>query len=69
MSLYRSLAHTHLVDEGKAVDVRYSDSKAFGIVPRSIILDELTACGLVRYTLLWVENCLWLHLKIGGEQS
>ncbi|KAK4832422.1 hypothetical protein QYF61_023101 [Mycteria americana] len=50
---------THLVDEGKAVDVVYLDfSKAFDIVSHSILLEKLAAHGLDGCTLLWVKN--WL---------
>ena len=51
---------THLVDEGKAVDVVYLDfSKAFGTVSHSILLQKLAARDLDRYTLSWVRN--WLE--------
>ena len=51
---------TRLVDKGKAVDVVYLDfSKAFDILSHSILLGKLAACGLDRYTLLWVKN--WLE--------
>lgn len=44
---------THLVDEGKAVDVVYLDfSKAFDMVSHSILLEKLAAHG-------WVRN--WLY--------
>ncbi|KAK4818150.1 hypothetical protein QYF61_007298 [Mycteria americana] len=50
---------THLVDEGKAVDVIYLDfSKAFDTVSHSILLEKLAAHGLDRGTLHWVKN--WL---------
>lgn len=50
---------THLMDEGKAVDVVCQDfSKAFDSVSHGIILDKLTAHGLDRYTLCWMKN--WL---------
>ncbi|KAK4830691.1 hypothetical protein QYF61_012860 [Mycteria americana] len=50
---------THLVDEGKAVDVVYLDfSKAFDTVSHSIVLEKLAAHGLDRCTLRWVKN--WL---------
>ena len=43
---------THLVDEGKAVDVVYLDfSKAFNTVSHSILPGKLVGCGLERYTL------------------
>ncbi|GAB0207364.1 mitochondrial enolase superfamily member 1, partial [Grus japonensis] len=51
---------THLVDEGKAVDVVYLDfSKAFNTVSHSILLEKLVAHGLDRCTLRWVKN--WLE--------
>ncbi|GAB0193118.1 protein O-linked-mannose beta-1,2-N-acetylglucosaminyltransferase 1 [Grus japonensis] len=51
---------THLVDEGKAVDVIYLDfSKAFDTVSHSILLEKLKAYGLDRCTLRWVKN--WLE--------
>ncbi|KAK4828143.1 hypothetical protein QYF61_023959 [Mycteria americana] len=50
---------THLVDEGKAVDVVYLDfSKAFDTVSHGILLEKLAAHGLDGYTLRWVKN--WL---------
>ncbi|KAK4813574.1 hypothetical protein QYF61_011803 [Mycteria americana] len=50
---------THLVDEGKAVDVVYLDfSKAFDTVSHSILLEKLAARGLDGCTLRWVKN--WL---------
>ncbi|GAB0207712.1 hypothetical protein GRJ2_003236900 [Grus japonensis] len=50
---------THLVDEGKAVDVVYLDfSKAFDTVSHSILLEKLAAHGLDRHILHWVKN--WL---------
>ena len=51
---------TSLVDEGKAVDVVYLDfSKAFDTVSHRLLLGKLAACGLDRYTLLWIRN--WLE--------
>ncbi|GAB0183126.1 hypothetical protein GRJ2_000777900 [Grus japonensis] len=51
---------THLVDEGKAVDVVYLDfSEAFNTVSHSILLEKLAAHGLDRCTLRWVKN--WLE--------
>ncbi|KAK4811153.1 hypothetical protein QYF61_019784 [Mycteria americana] len=50
---------THLVDEGKAVDVAFLDfSKAFDAVPHRILLDKLSSCEMSRYTVHWVKN--WL---------
>ena len=50
---------THLVDEGKAVNVVYLDfSKAFDTVSHSILLEKLAAHGLDGCTLRWVKN--WL---------
>jgi len=52
---------THLVDEGKAVDVVYLDcSKAFDTVSHSIVLEKLAAHGLDRCTLHWVKS--WLNV-------
>jgi len=48
---------THLVDEGKAVDVVYLDfSKVFDTVPHGILLDKLAAQGLDGSTLCWINN-------------
>ncbi|GAB0188961.1 mitochondrial enolase superfamily member 1 [Grus japonensis] len=50
---------THLVDEGKAVDVVYLDfSKAFDTVSHSILLENLAAHGLDGHTLRWVKKQL-----------
>jgi len=50
---------THLVDEGKAIDLVYLDfNKAFEVVCPSILLEKLAAHSLGRYTLCWVKNCL-----------
>jgi len=44
---------THLVDEGKAVDVVYLEfSKAFDTVPHSNLLEKLAAHGLDG----WIKN-------------
>ncbi|PKU43410.1 rna-directed dna polymerase from mobile element jockey-like [Limosa lapponica baueri] len=51
---------THLVHEGKAMDVFYLDfSKAFDTISHSILLEKLTAHGLDGCTLRWVKN--WLE--------
>jgi len=51
---------THLVDEGKAVDIVYLDfSKAFDTVPHSILLEKIAAHGLDGCTLCWMKN--WLN--------
>ena len=48
---------THLVDEGKAVDVVYLDfSKAFDTVPHNILMEKLAAHSLDGCTLLWVKH-------------
>jgi len=48
---------THLVDEGKAMDVIYLDfSKAFDTVPHSILLEKMAAHGLDVH---WIKN--WLN--------
>ncbi|KAK4821439.1 hypothetical protein QYF61_020022 [Mycteria americana] len=53
---------THLVDEGKAVDVLYLDfSKAFDTISHSILLEKLAARGLDGCTLRWVKN--WLDVQ------
>ncbi|KAJ7427270.1 RNA-directed DNA polymerase from mobile element jockey-like protein [Willisornis vidua] len=50
---------THLVDEGKAVDVACLDfSTAFDTVPHNMALVKMVAHGLERSTLCWVRNCL-----------
>ena len=50
---------THLVDEGKAVDVVYLDlSKAFDTVPHNILVEKLAAHGLDGRMLCWVKH--WL---------
>ena len=64
---------TRLVDEGKAVDVVYLDfGRAFGTVSHSILMGKLAACGLDRYTLLWVRNWLEGHAQrvvVNGVKS
>ncbi|KAK4816607.1 hypothetical protein QYF61_018655 [Mycteria americana] len=48
---------THLVDEGKAVDVFYLDfHKAFDTVSHIIFLQKLAAHGFDRCSLRWVKN-------------
>ncbi|KAK4828050.1 hypothetical protein QYF61_023088 [Mycteria americana] len=44
---------THLMDEGKAVDVYLDFSKAFDTVSHSILLEKLAAHGLDGCTLCW----------------
>uniref|UniRef100_A0A8B9CEL4 Reverse transcriptase domain-containing protein n=1 Tax=Anser brachyrhynchus TaxID=132585 RepID=A0A8B9CEL4_9AVES len=64
---------THLVDEGKAVDVVYLDfSKAFDTVSHNILLKKLAARGLDWRTLCWVKN--WLdglaqRVVVNGAKS
>jgi len=54
---------THLVDEGKAVNVTYLDfSKAFDTVPHRILLEKLAAEGLDSCTLHWIKN--WLKGQV-----
>ncbi|KAK4818192.1 hypothetical protein QYF61_008576 [Mycteria americana] len=51
---------THLVDEGKVVDVVFLDfSKAFYTATHSTLLDKLSNCGMSRFTVHWVKN--WLN--------
>ena len=48
---------THLVDEGKAVDVVYLDfSKAFDTISHGILLEKLAAQDLDGPTLPWVKT-------------
>ena len=50
---------THLVDEGKAVDVTYPDfGKTFDNISHSILLEKLVAQGLDRCTFHRVKNGL-----------
>ncbi|PKU42341.1 rna-directed dna polymerase from mobile element jockey-like [Limosa lapponica baueri] len=50
---------THLVDEGKAVDVVYLDfNEAFYAVSQTILLEKLAAHGLDVRMPCWVKN--WL---------
>ncbi|GAB0188205.1 mitochondrial enolase superfamily member 1 [Grus japonensis] len=54
---------THLVDEGKAVDVVYLDfNKAFDNISHSILLEKLAAHGLDGCTLHWVK--IWLDGRV-----
>jgi len=54
---------THLVDEGKAVEIIYVDfSKAFNTVPHRILLEKLAAHGLDGCTLGWIKN--WLKGQV-----
>jgi len=50
---------THLMDEGKAVDIVYLDfSKAIDTISHSILLEKPAARGLDGCTLHWIKN--WL---------
>ncbi|GAB0175699.1 mitochondrial enolase superfamily member 1 [Grus japonensis] len=64
---------THLVDEGKAMDVIYLDfSKAFDTVSHSIHLEKLAAHGLDGHTVCWVKNWLdgWAQrVVVNGVKS
>jgi len=47
------------VGEGKAVDVVFLDfGKAFDTVAHSVLLEELSTCGVSGFTVHWVKN--WL---------
>lgn len=47
------------MDEGKAADVFYLDfTKTFDTISHSIILEELAALGLDRYSVHWVKKQL-----------
>jgi len=55
---------TGWVNEGRAVDVVYPVfSKAFDTVSHNILLGKLRKCGLVEWSVKWIEN--WLN---GGTQ-
>ncbi|GAB0180592.1 mitochondrial enolase superfamily member 1 [Grus japonensis] len=64
---------THLVDEGKAVDVVYLDfSKAFDTFSHSILLEKLASHGLDGHMLRWVKKCLdgWAQrVVVNGVKS
>ncbi|GAB0184590.1 hypothetical protein GRJ2_000924300 [Grus japonensis] len=64
---------THLVDEGKAVDVVYLDfSKAFDTVSHSILLEKVVAHGLDGHSLCWVKSWLdgWAQrVAVNGVKS
>lgn len=50
---------SHLVDEGKAMDVVYLDfSKSSDTISHRILLEKLSACGLDECTVCWVKNQL-----------
>ena len=50
---------TCLVDMGQAVDIVYLGfSKAFDMVPHSLLLEKLMRCGLDKWSLQWVGD--WL---------
>ena len=54
---------THVVDEGRGVEVVQQDfSKAFDTVSHSILLEKLAAHGLDRYTLFSLKN--WLDSQV-----
>ena len=50
---------SHLLYEGKAVDVIFLDfSEAFYTTPHITILDKLSTCVINRFMLCWVMNRL-----------
>ncbi|KAK4826240.1 hypothetical protein QYF61_006592, partial [Mycteria americana] len=61
---------THLVDEGKAVDVVHLDfSKAFNTISHSILLEKLAAHGLDGCTPRWVKKWLGPKSGVGGRSQ
>ena len=47
------------MDEGKTVGAACLDfSKAFDMVPHSILLDKFSSCEMSRFTVRWVKD--WL---------
>jgi len=64
---------THLVDDGKAVDIIYLDfSKAFDTISHSIFQDKLAAHGLDGCTLCWIKNLLNVQVQrvvVNGVKS
>ncbi|GAB0181866.1 hypothetical protein GRJ2_000651900 [Grus japonensis] len=63
---------THLMDEGKAVDVSLDCSKDFDTVSHSILLEKLAAHGLDGRMLRWVKNWLdgWAQrVVVNGVKS
>ncbi|KAK4807129.1 hypothetical protein QYF61_018470 [Mycteria americana] len=55
---------THLVDQGKPVDVGFLDfSKAFDTVSHSILLDKMSSIQLDKSIIRWVTNWLTGRLK------
>lgn len=64
---------THLVDQGRPVDVIFMDfSKAFDTISHSILLDQLFSIQLDKCIIEWVNNCLtgWpLRVMVNGATS